>query len=212
MLKAKLAIFLAAATLSLSASAGFVQYNFSGAMFSDGGTLSGFFVQNTDDKAIAYFELYVSGGSMHASQFFPSGYMSNITSADTFFLGAGPTNFASYNDQDEMYYDLDLEFGSTATAGTYRVFGTNAQRPRVWDVDMDWVPGNRSLVGGFAIEGVIDPHLLAFVESGPISDINYVVPRYSRDPRQVPEPGSIALLMLGVTGLFGARRWMRPAA
>lgn len=206
MMKAKLAVFLAAATLSLSASAAFVQYNFSDATFSDGGSLNGYFVQNTDDKAIAYFDLFVSGGSMHGAQFSPSGLMSNISSANTYFPGAGPTNFAAYNDQDVMYYLLGMQFGATSTAGTYRVFGTNHQNPLQTNPSMGWVAGNRILVGGFAVEGAIDPLLLAFVESGPVFGINYIVPQLINAPQRVPEPGSLALLMLGAAGLLGMRR------
>jgi hypothetical protein len=207
MMKAKLAVFLAAATLSLSASAAFVQYNFSGATFSDGGSLDGYFVQNTDDKAIAYFDLFVSGGGMHGAQFSPSGLMSNITSANTFFPGAGPTNFAAYNDQDVMYYFLDMQFGATSTAGTYRVFGSNHQWPlQQTNTDFGWVAGSRTLVSGFAVEGAIDPLLLAFVEGGPVFGINYIVPQLLDAPVRVPEPGSLALLVLGVAGLFGVRR------
>jgi hypothetical protein len=208
MMKAKLAVFLAAATLSLSASAGFVQYDFSDATFSDGGSLSGFFVQNTDDKAIAYMSMNVAGGAphMHGAQFLLSGWMSNIISASTYFAGAGPTNFSAYNDQDEMYYRLDLDFASTSTAGMYRVFGENVQFPRTWNDAMGWTPGSRTLVSGFAVEGTIDPFLLAFVENGPVDGINYIVPELVSAPMRVPEPGSLALLMLGVAGLFGMRR------
>jgi hypothetical protein len=211
MLKTKLAIFLAAATLSLNASAGFVQYDFSGATFSDGGSLNGYFVQNTNDKAIAYFNVQVTGGSMHAAQFFASGYMSNIASASTYFPGAGPTNFAAFNDQDVMYYFLDVQFGSTATAGTYSVSGYNTQAPRSYDIELDWVSGSRTLVSGFAVEGTIDPFLLQFVENGPVDGINYIVPQLVSPQARVPEPGSLALLMLGVAGLFGVRRQSKVA-
>jgi hypothetical protein len=204
MLKTKLALFVAAATLSLSATAGFVQYNFSGTTFSDGGQLNGYFVQNTDDKAIAYFELNVAGGGMHGAQFFPSGAMSNISSASTYFLGAGPTNFSAFNDQDVMVYLLDVEFGSTSTAGTYRVFGTNQQTGSV--------PGDRTITGGFAVEGTVAADLLSYLENGPVQEINYIVPQYSSAPQRVPEPGSLALLMLGVAGIFGVRRQMRVSS
>lgn len=206
MMKAKLAVFLAAATLSLSASAAFVQYNISGATFSDGGSLNGYFVQNTDDQAIAYYNLNVDGGSMHGMQFYASGAESNIMWANTYFPGAGPTNFAAYNNQDVMFYLLDMQFGSTSTAGTYRVYGGNHQWPSQTDPSMGWVAGSRNLVSGFAVEGAIDPSLLEFVENGPVDGINYIVPQLVTAPMRVPEPGSLALLMLGVAGLFGVRR------
>lgn len=208
MLKSKVALFLAAATLSLSASAGFVQYNFVDTTFSDGGTLNGYFVQNTDDQAIAYFSLNVAGGAQHGAQFFPSGLMSNIASADTYFLGAGPTNFSAFNNQDVVYYFLDVEFGSTGTAGTYSVYGTNDQSASFPGIDS----ASRSIAAGYAVQGAVDADLLAYLEGGPIHEINYIVPRYSPEPVRVPEPGSLALLMLGAAAIAGVRRKMKAVA
>jgi hypothetical protein len=208
MAKSKFVLFIAASTLSLSASAAFVQYNFVDTTFSDGGTLNGYFVQNTDDKAIAYFSLNVAGGAQHGAQFFPSGTTSNIASADTYFAGAGPTNFSVFNNQDVVYYFLDVEFGSTGTAGTYRVFGNNDQVALTPDAES----GSRSIAGGFAVQGAVDADLLAYLEGGPIQEINYIVPQYAPEPARVPEPGSLALLMLGVAGLAGVRRKVGAAA
>lgn len=208
MLKSKFALFVAASTLSLSASAGFVQYNFVDTTFSDGGALNGYIVQNTDDKAIAYFGLNVSGGAMHGAQFFPSGVMSNISAAHTYFSGAGPTNFSVFNDQDVVRYYLDVEFGSTGTAGTYRVFGSNQQVAMFPDFES----GNRTVTGGFAVQGTVAADLLAYLEAGDVPEINYIVPRFSPEPVRVPEPASLALLMLGVAGIAGARRRTKAAA
>jgi len=208
MFKSKFALFVAASALSLSASAGFVQYNFVDTTFSDGGALHGYIVQNTDDKAIAYFGLNVSGGTIHGAQFLPSGAVSNITAAHTYFLGAGPTNFSVFNDQDVVRYFLDVEFGSTGTAGTYRVFGSNQQVALTPEFDS----GSRSITGGFAVQGTVAADLLAYLEGGPVQEINYIVPQYSPEPVRVPEPASLALLMLGVAGIAGARRYMKAAA
>jgi hypothetical protein len=208
MLQAKFALFAAGATLSLSASAGFVQYNFSDTSFSDGGMLNGYIVQNTDDKAIAFFDLSVTGGTLDAARFFPSGVTSNITAADTNFLGAGPTNFSVFNDQDVMIYFLDVRFGTTTTAGTYRVSGTSSQSARFPGFES----GGRSIASGFAVAGAVEANLLRYLETGPIPEINYIVPRYSPAPHQVPEPGSLALLALGVAGMLAARSRKKATA
>ena len=204
MLKTKLAVFLAAATLSLSASAGFVQYDLSGATLSDGGNLQGFFVQNTDDKAIAWFELQVSGGTQDAAEFFPSPSISNVDAATTYFAGAGPTNFSVYNDQDIVMYRLALTFGATGTPGQYAVFGNNTQSGQV--------PfASRNVTGGFATLGQVNAGLLAYLESGQSNEVTHIVPTYI-GPTQVPEPASIALLALSAAGIFGTRRKMKSAS
>jgi len=208
MFKSKFALFVAASTLSLSASAGFVQYDFVDTTFSDGGTLNGYIVQNTDDKAISYFGLTVSGGAMDWAQFLPSSAMSNISAATTYFTGAGPTNFRVFNDQDVIRYFLDVEFGSTGTAGTYRVFGSNQQ----FGSFPEFESGDRTITGGYAVQGTIAPDLLAYLETGPIPEINYIIPQYLPEPVRVPEPASLALLMLGAAGIAGARRRIKAAA
>jgi hypothetical protein len=202
MFKTKLALFLAIATLSASASAGFVKYTFSGTTFSDGGALNGYFVQNTDDHAIAYFSLDVAGGALGGAQFFPSGLMSNVSSATTYFTGAGPTNFSAFNDQDVVYYFLNVQFGETNTAGTYRVFGTNDQNSQMAGIES----GNRTIVGGFAVEGEVSIALLNYLEQGPVPEMNYIVPRLVTNPNPVPEPATLALMLLGAAGVVGARR------
>ncbi|MEJ7805656.1 MAG: PEP-CTERM sorting domain-containing protein [Telluria sp.] len=197
MIKTKLALFLAAATLSFSANAAFIQYNVSGASFDDGGVLSGYFVQNTDDKAIAYFDLRVAGGTLLGVEFFGSGQMSNIVSATTFYTGAGPTNFAAFNDQDTTYHYLDLQFGLTSTPGTYGVMGYNTESGATGL--------GRLVTAGTVSEGTIDPFLLASLEMGD-QYVSHIVPEYIGDPAALPEPGSLALLMLGVAGIAGAGR------
>ena len=91
MFKQKLAMFLAAATLSLSASAGYVQYDFSGS-FQGGGAVSGFFIQDEDTKVVAYYNFNTVGCCLASTSYHPSGIFDNIASAHTYFPGTGPTS------------------------------------------------------------------------------------------------------------------------
>lgn len=195
----KLIAFAAASAVSLSASAGYVQYNVDGS-FDDGGVVSGYFVQDSATRAIAYFQL-ATGGTF-GSQYFASGMMSNITAASTYFPGPGPTSFHVYSDLADTYHsELDLTFKwSQATHG---IAMTGWESASGWiDVGLS---GNflRNIVGGTVVQGALDPSLAAALEAGQTDGINIIVPTQRR---AVPEPSSIALLMAGVAGIAALRR------
>ena len=62
------------------------------------------------------------------------------------------------------------------------------------------------------LQGVIDAGLLAALESGIDLGVNRIVPQLIAGPVEVPEPGSLALLIMGIAGMFGARRRVKAPA
>ncbi len=203
MWQSKLAALVAAATLSFNASAALVQYDLSGT-FGDGATVQGFFVQDTADKSVKFYNLQLQGGASLAQHFGASGSMDNLIGAFTHFTGAGPTSFAVFDDQDVSFSNLVLEFFASATAGQYRMRAAYAQS---WQAQPGMPGGGASdeLTNGLVTLGALDDNLRQALESGQI-DVAQVVPQFVPAPGTVPEPGSMALLLLGAAGAYSVRR------
>jgi hypothetical protein len=204
----KLITFVVGACISVSASAGYIQYDLKNVQFSDGGTLAGAFVQNTDTRAIAYYSLQ-TGGANFGNQYFVSGNHANLDAVHTNFYAPGPTSFQSYlNVDDRFHATLDLDFSWDAQAAQFKVTGT--ENSPVFRNDWVWL--SRTITGGSLVEGTIDPGLLAALESGQTDGINKLIPTLPQAPAGVPEPGSLALLVAGMFGLVGPgrRRGRKP--
>jgi hypothetical protein len=187
----KLITFTVAAGFSLSASAGYVQYNV------NSGGASGFFVQNTDTRAIAYFNLHSS--APYGNQYMASGIFSNIVSAHSNFYHEGPTSFQVYSYLNDAYYStLNLSFAWNDAADGIKVSGWESGSP------LPGIPfaqaGFRYFEGGTVTEVAVDPGLLAALESGQTDGINNII------PTPMPEPASIALMAAGGALLAGVRR------
>ena len=196
----KLAALAATALLSMNATAGYVQYELSGAV-------SGHFIQHDTDKSIAYYELTVVDGD-NTARFFPSGEFDNITAASTFFAGAGPTNFNVYDNLTDFYFStLDLKFAANGLGG-YTYGGHYIQNP-IPDLpdSADPVLLNKTYYGSVSL-GVVRPEVAANLdfylqETGGYPDgLRRIVPLFV----DVPEPTSIALFALGAAGLAGTSR------
>jgi hypothetical protein len=193
----KLVAFAFAAGFSLSASAGYVRYNVN----SDG--VSGFFVQNTDTRAIAYFSL--KSYAPYGNQYMASGIFSNIVSAHSNFYHDGPTSFQAYSYLNDAYYSvLNLSFAWNDNADGIEVSGWESGSP------MPGIPfaqaGFRYFEGGTVNEVPIDPGLLAALENGQTDGINNII------PTPMPEPASIALVAAGGALLAGLRRRAKRAS
>jgi hypothetical protein len=200
----KLIAFAIGAGISLSASAGYVQYELSGVQFEDGATASGLFVQDSDTRAILFYQL-MTGGANFGNQYFVSGSYANLLGVSTNFSSPGPTSFLSYvTVNDSARATLNLDFSGNAQAG-YLVHGgeTSPQFDLMGNISQ-WT--FRNITAGSLVEVAIDPRLQAALEAGNDNGINRLIPVIPQAPADVPEPGSLALLAVGICGLAGLRR------
>lgn len=205
----KLVMFTASALFSLSASAGYVQYDFSSST-SANASVSGYFVQRDDDESIAFFDFRVIDYSQNrGASFYPrhdDGSAGLSAPTTTYFRKNGPTNFSlfsNYGSDQSSNFSIDFSRG---TAGAFNYVAHWDYHP--WTDGISEIPPTYSgTVTGSVTKGTLAPGMAQDLDGlfGSYMWVYHVVPTYI-SPAQVPEPASLALFAIGAIGAASAAR------
>ena len=206
----KIVALAATALFSMNASAGYIQYNFSG-------PITGYVIQHDDDQSVAYFQVNmpISGTPSQS----PSGFNERFTpqfgdgsntfyATTTHFLGDGPANYVGH-DNFGGDHDVRVQFDISRNAQGGFSYVAN------YTASIFYIPqsfyGTGTLTG-FVSRSSVDSNLVRILDSmgGYWDGVQKVVPTYVASS-EVPEPASIALLAIGALGAAGAARRRKSA-
>ena len=198
----KILLLAAGAVFSLNASAGYIAYNL-------GGGVSGTIIQNDVTDQIVSYNLTLSLADAAAPYPTRLGFSGRqgegsdrLGATGTYFAGDGPTNFTLSSDfGGDQFTSFNLDFAS-ADNGGFSYTGKFASSVYAY-LGFKNFSGNLS---GSATLGTVSPGVAQYLdENGGAngSPVTYI------GPTQVPEPGSLALLGLGVLGMASLRRKQR---
>jgi hypothetical protein len=195
--------FAAAVSLSFDASAGYIQYNLSGPGLS--GPDPGILVIREEDKSVAFFSIHTQVGHFAPHDQGEYYHQNHILQATTSFRGLGPTNVVMRDVMQEEHTNfMWLTFSRGNGPKSFDYSMRLVSEPGPYAPYPDQHPLRDFTTTGTAVEVELSPFLAAGLDWMLENqlDLPRLVPGYVG----VPEPASMALMMIGALGVINAGR------
>lgn len=198
----KILAFAASALLSLHASAGYIQYELRGPNYdpAEPESWTNTLVIREEDKSVADYSI----DGFRPQERYEGYYRNRLIETTTSFTGLGPTNMYMWSMQPEEFTkQMWLLFSEGPVPGTFNFTLRVLSRPGPQSAYPELGPWSDITYSGTARQVELNPYYDWWLGTDPYI-LQRDVPYF--DPTQVPEPGTLALLGIGVLGAAGSAR------